>query len=105
MPSSGPLRFTPLSPWNHSVFTSHGIESRFDLDIGLNGAQSKGRPTLSSVKPYYTGLGGVDLSIHGPATRCPEVTTFIGTGSYFACGDKKGIMAQKNGDSRILVYF
>jgi 2-polyprenyl-6-methoxyphenol hydroxylase-like FAD-dependent oxidoreductase len=82
----------------------HGIEDRFDLIVGADGAWSKVRPVLTDIRPSYAGISGFELHILDPAQHHPEVSRMIGRGSYFAYSDCKALQAQRQGDGNVMLY-
>lgn len=82
----------------------HGIEGRFDLIVGADGAWSKVRPVLTDIRPSYAGISGFELDILDPAQHHPEVSRMIGRGSYFAYSDCKALQAQRQGDGNVMLY-
>ena len=86
------------------VVFADGTEERFDLVVGADGAWSKVRPILTTVLPHYSGISGIDLRFSGVDTRHPAIAKLVGQGSYFALGESKSLMAQRNGDGSIRVY-
>lgn len=82
---------------------SDGNEEAFDLVVGADGAWSKVRPILSAVMPHYSGISGIDVHFADVDRRHPEIAKLVGRGSYFALGEEKCLMAQRNGDGSIRV--
>ncbi|MEV7623431.1 NAD(P)/FAD-dependent oxidoreductase [Actinoplanes sp. NPDC089786] len=62
-----------------------------DVLIGADGAWSKVRELLTSVKPEYTGITVVEMRLSDAATRHPEALATTGTGNLFALSDNKYI--------------
>ena len=80
------------------------VERDYDLVIGADGAWSKVRPLITSVQPFFAGLGGADLYISDVEARYPDLYKFVNRGSVFASSDGKGISAQQKGDGSLVVY-
>lgn len=73
------------------------------LLIGADGAWSKVRPLLHSVKPRYTGLTMYDLQI--PAENVTsELQAFIGKGTCMILQDQKGLIPQMNSGGKCRAY-
>ncbi|KAI9816342.1 MAG: hypothetical protein M1832_005099 [Thelocarpon impressellum] len=81
----------------------HGDEEGFDIVVGADGAWSKVRPLLTDVQPLYSGVGGIDFRLEDIDTRLPQLGALVGKGSYFAFGDGKTLMAQRQGDGSVTV--
>jgi 2-polyprenyl-6-methoxyphenol hydroxylase-like FAD-dependent oxidoreductase len=82
----------------------HGVEGPFDLIVGADGAWSKVRPLLTDIQPFYTGLGGIGLTIDEPATQHPDLYAQVGRGSVFAFSNGKGLQPQQLGMGSIHAY-
>jgi 2-polyprenyl-6-methoxyphenol hydroxylase-like FAD-dependent oxidoreductase len=95
-------------PVEHGKFDLHfsdgGVEKGYDIVIGADGAWSKIRPLLTDVKPSYSGITCLEARISKAGERYPELARRVGSGSCFQFGDKKALMAQKNGDDSIRTY-
>lgn len=64
-----------------SLHFAHGIEKDFDLVVGADGGWSKIRDILTPVKPFHSGIGGVDIKINDIDTKHPELSKRVGRGS------------------------
>ena len=76
----------------------------FDLVVGADGAWSKVRPLLSNIKPYYSTISCLDTRIRSVDSLHPAISELVGQGAYLAFSDRKGIVAQRNGDGSIRTY-
>ncbi|KAI4215947.1 MAG: hypothetical protein LQ351_001443 [Letrouitia transgressa] len=79
------------------------MEGPFDLVVGADGAWSKVRGWLSSVKPAYSGVSGYEMEIREPAKTCPGVDARVGRGMFFGSSDRKMLNAQRMGDGSLKV--
>ena len=86
------------------VVLADGAEEEFDLIVGADGAWSKVRPLLTTVTPHYSGISGIDVRFSDVDSRHPHIARLVGQGSYFALGDSRSLMAQRNGDGSVRVY-
>lgn len=68
-----------------------GEKVRNDLVIGADGAWSKVRQLLTSVKPVYTGITLVEIRLANAEVNHPEALAMTGMGSLFALSDNKYI--------------
>ncbi|KIV93141.1 hypothetical protein PV10_04379 [Exophiala mesophila] len=75
----------------------------FDLVVGADGAWSKVRPVLTSVRPSYSGVCGFQCRITKPDEEYPHISKMVGRGSYFSSSDRKSLMAQRLGDETLKV--
>ena len=96
--------------WNHRLLKvdeqlnmhfASGIETEFDLIVGADGAWSKVRPLVSTVKPAYSGITGIRLQIPDAANTHPDLYDLVNRGSLFSYDDSKNLNAQQLGDGSI----
>jgi len=97
-------RLRSVGPDDLLLHFDHGVEQKFDLIVGADGAWSKVRPVLSSAKPDYVGLGGIDMVIENAEETQPEINEYVNRGSIFAFSDGKGLTLQQKGDDSLMVY-
>ncbi|KAF4549629.1 FAD-binding domain-containing protein 16 [Elsinoe fawcettii] len=97
--------------WNHRLrhvdssdpanltlsFHSGATVSGFSLLVGADGAWSKVRPLLTTMRPFYAGMSIVRFTIPSIAEH-PDLNALINRGSVFAFSDGKAITAQQIGD-------
>ena len=91
----------------HDVYieTATGAQTEtFDLVVGADGAWSKVRPLLSDIKPHYSTISCLDTRIRSVDSLHPEISRLVGQGAYLAFSDRKGMVAQRNGDGSIRTY-
>lgn len=92
----------PLADGRHELHFDNGETELAHLVIGADGAFSRIRPLLTDAKATYTGLSMVELHVDTKAH--PDLAAFNARGKVFALDDRKGILAQLNGDGKIKVY-
>ena len=88
----------------HLETASGARTETFDLVVGADGAWSKVRPLLSDIKPYYSTISCLDMRIRSVDNLHPGISKLVGQGAYLAFSDKKGMVAQRNGDGSIRTY-
>lgn len=71
------------------------VTAEADLVIGADGAWSRIRPLLSSVKPKYSGLQNITVTIPKLTESYPGLSDFCGPGSAFVLGNRNAIIAQR----------
>lgn len=74
------------------------------LVVGADGAWSKVRPLLTDVKPYYSGICGLDIWTHDVDTKTPHLAKLVGHGNCLSFADRNSLMAQRSGDGSIRTY-
>ena len=98
-------RLRSVDPETLTLHFDHGAEKGFDLIVGADGAWSKIRPLLSSVKPTYAGVGGTDLVITGGEKKYPDIAKIVNRGTTFTFSDHKGVIIQQRGDGSLTMGF
>lgn len=98
------IQAVPVAKNQYELQFEHGEKITVDLVIAADGAFSKIRPLVSQASANYSGISMIELSIKNVADQHPDILKFNGSGSMFAMGDNKTLMAQVNGDNRIRVY-
>ncbi|MCJ1370715.1 hypothetical protein MMC20_001928 [Loxospora ochrophaea] len=78
-------------------------ETGFDLIVGADGAWSKVTPLLTTVRPFYSGISGVEIRFRDVQEKYPAIDKLVGRGSYFAF-DNEGLFCQRQGDDTIRIY-
>lgn len=73
----------------HELEFADGRTAHADLLIGADGAWSKVRALLTSVRPEYTGITVVEIRLSDAATKHPRARAMTGEGSLFALSDNK----------------
>ncbi|RKO88622.1 monooxygenase FAD-binding protein [Blyttiomyces helicus] len=101
------VRVAPAPTEDHrwELEFAHGVMTVVDLVVGADGAWSRVRPVLSPAMPIYTGVTFVEFTLHDVDTHHPEVATLVGSGTMFAMGGEKGLIAQRSGKGNVRVYF
>ncbi|KAI0252476.1 hypothetical protein BJV78DRAFT_1390758 [Lactifluus subvellereus] len=83
----------------------------FDVVVGADGAWSRVRPLLSPAQPTYSGVTFAEIQLRlgddddgDGDVVAQEAATLVGSGSLFALGDSRAIIAQRNGGGVVRVY-
>lgn len=95
---------TPTAAGRYRIETTDHSIIEADLVVGCDGHSSKARPLVTQETPAYAGAAfvGGDVTHPEPGGLLDRLT---GTGSMFALGHAKVIMAQRHGDGSIRVYY
>ncbi|WP_080058698.1 FAD-dependent oxidoreductase [Spirosoma aerolatum] len=75
-----------------------------DLVIGADGANSKIRPLITSIKPLYSGVTIVEGNVYDSETTVPAIHTLLNGGKIFALGDEKTLIVSSKGDGSLVFY-
>ncbi|KAH8890459.1 putative salicylate hydroxylase [Thozetella sp. PMI_491] len=73
---------------------SHGKHT-FDFVIGADGAWSKARALVTSVKPKYSGSQYIVATATQITQRAPHLVDLIGSGTMFAFANRKGVVTHR----------
>lgn len=75
-----------------------GSKAYADVVIAADGANSKIRPYLTDIKPFFTGIVMLEGNIYDAKNTVPNISTLLQGGKIMAFGNKKNIlMGQKAG--------
>jgi 2-polyprenyl-6-methoxyphenol hydroxylase-like FAD-dependent oxidoreductase len=78
-------------------FQSQGkdLEEEYDLVMGADGAWSKVRSQITDIKPYFSGINCITVTIPHITTLYPRLAAVVGTGTYHASTAKLSLMSQR----------
>ncbi|KAH6665658.1 hypothetical protein B0J14DRAFT_605606 [Halenospora varia] len=104
-PAKTPQKWT-LAFSDQSAKNTTDVEDseEYDLIVGADGAFSKIRHHLTTVKPYFSGISCITMTIPQINTNHPKLSTKIGQGSFAALGDSKSLMAQRGSQGSARIY-
>ncbi len=88
----------------HEVAFSNGSTCISDLVVGADGAWSKVRPLVTTIKPAYTGTCFVETHLSGKDSKYRDSVEAIGSGTLMAVSPGKGILAHRNADGSLHIY-
>lgn len=119
----GPLRKLLLDSlhshtvvWDSHVISIHAEEDGWridfkngtsitaDLVIAADGANSKIRPLITSVKPFYSGITIVEGAVYNSEAATPRMHALLNNGKIFALGDSKSLIVSSKGDGSLVFY-
>jgi 2-polyprenyl-6-methoxyphenol hydroxylase-like FAD-dependent oxidoreductase len=69
-----------------------------DIIIGADGANSRIRPFVTSIKPFWTGVTMIEGSIKNAAKTAPNIHALLKGGKIFAYGNEKTLIVSSKGD-------
>ncbi|KAI1506629.1 hypothetical protein F5X99DRAFT_365001 [Biscogniauxia marginata] len=81
----------------------HSTESGFDFIVGCDGAWSKVRNHMTTVKPQYSGVGYHQLSVPDAEHTAPELYKIVNHGNVFAHWNGRQFSVQQMGDGSLRV--
>jgi len=82
----------------------NGSSAIADIVIAADGANSKIRPFITSIKPFYAGVTVVEGVVYHSETAAPHIHKLLNGGKIFAFGDEKSLIVSSKGDGSIVFY-
>lgn len=76
----------------------NGHTTSADLIIGADGANSKIRPFVTPIKPYWTGITMLEGSLKDGAKTAPVIYELLKNGKVFGYGREKTLIVSAKGD-------
>ena len=75
-----------------------------DIVIGADGANSKIRPYVTSVRPYYCGITAIEGAVYNAAQNVPRFDALLNGGKIFAMGNGQSLIVGAKGDGSLVFY-
>jgi 2-polyprenyl-6-methoxyphenol hydroxylase-like FAD-dependent oxidoreductase len=75
-----------------------------DIVIGADGANSKIRPYITSIQPFYSGVSAVEGNVYHSETIVPNIHQLLKDGKIFAFGGEKVLIVSSKGDGSLTFY-
>lgn len=75
-----------------------------DIVIAADGANSKIRPYLTSIKSFYSGYTAVEGAVYNSAIASPKINSILNGGKIFAFGDNQSLIVSSKGDGSLVFY-
>ena len=119
----GPLRtilLESLQPdtviWNSQFLSMSQVEDAWKLEfkngttaiadivIGADGANSKIRPFITPIIPFYTGVTALEGNVYDAETAAPKIHELLKGGKIFAFGNEKVLIVSSKGDGSLTFY-
>jgi 2-polyprenyl-6-methoxyphenol hydroxylase-like FAD-dependent oxidoreductase len=99
-------QFVSLSQQNGSwkLEFKNGTSAAADIVIGSDGANSKIRPYITPIKPFYSGYTAVEGAVYHAETASPKIHELLKSGKVFAMGDEKSLIVSSKGDGSLQFY-
>ncbi len=81
-----------------------GRKAYADLVIAADGANSKIRPYITDIKPFYSGITMIEFNIRNAARKAPGISAFLKGGKVMAFGGEKCILGGHKANGEIGFY-
>lgn len=75
-----------------------------DIVIGSDGANSKIRPYLTDIKPFYSGITMLEGNIYDAEKRVPNISKILRGGKIMAFGNEQNILMGQKANGEIGFY-
>jgi 2-polyprenyl-6-methoxyphenol hydroxylase-like FAD-dependent oxidoreductase len=82
----------------------NGLEAYADLVIAADGANSKIRPYITGIKPFYSGVTMLEGTIYNAKENAPHINALIKGGKIMAFGNQKNLLMGQKGNGDIGFY-
>jgi len=75
-----------------------------DIVIAADGANSKIRPYLTPIKPFYSGVTAIEGAVYNSAVNSPTIHRLLNGGKIFAFGNSQSLIVSSKGDGSLVFY-
>jgi 2-polyprenyl-6-methoxyphenol hydroxylase-like FAD-dependent oxidoreductase len=82
----------------------NGLHAYADLVIAADGANSKIRPYITGIKPFYSGVTMLEGIIYNAKENAPNINALIKGGKIMAFGNQKNLLMGQKGNGDIGFY-
>jgi 2-polyprenyl-6-methoxyphenol hydroxylase-like FAD-dependent oxidoreductase len=82
----------------------NGTFAHADIVIAADGANSKIRPLITPIRPFFAGMTAIEGAVYNSATASPEIHRLLAGGKIFALGDGKTLIVSSKGDGSLAYY-
>jgi 2-polyprenyl-6-methoxyphenol hydroxylase-like FAD-dependent oxidoreductase len=82
----------------------NGTTAYADVVIAADGANSKIRPYVTPIKPFYAGVSVIEGAIYNSEMASPRIHKFLNGGKIFAMDDGKTLIVSSKGDGSLVFY-
>ena len=98
--------FVSLSTHNDAwkLAFKNGHTALADIVIAADGANSRLRPYITPIKPFYAGVTAIESAVYHSATASPRIHRLLNGGKIFALDDEKTLIVSSKGDGSLNFY-
>lgn len=99
-------QFLSMSPLEQGwkLEFKNGTTATADIVIGADGANSKIRPFLTNIVPFYSGVTALEGNVYDSETVTPNIHALLKDGKIFAFGGDKTLIVSSKGDGSLGFY-
>ncbi|MBL4674588.1 MAG: FAD-dependent monooxygenase [Mucilaginibacter sp.] len=82
----------------------NGTSAEADLVVGADGANSKVRPYLTPIRPFFVGTTALEGAVYDAAEKIPHINHLLDGGKIFTLGDSRTLIVSAKGDGSLGFY-
>ncbi len=82
----------------------NGTTATADMVIAADGANSKIRPFITPIKPFFAGMTAIEGAVYDAAVNSPVMNKLLNGGKIFAMGDSQTLIVSAKGDGSLMFY-
>lgn len=82
----------------------NGTSAYADIVVAADGANSKIRPYINTIKPIYSGITIVEGNLYNAAINAPKLYDLVKGGKIFAFGNEQSLILSAKGDGSLSFY-
>jgi 2-polyprenyl-6-methoxyphenol hydroxylase-like FAD-dependent oxidoreductase len=99
-------QFVKLIPRNDSweIEFKDGASAFADIVIAADGANSKLRPYITPIKPFFYGITVIEGAVYNYEAATPKISELLKGGKIFAMGDERSLIVSSKGDGSLVFY-
>ncbi|SDS10790.1 2-polyprenyl-6-methoxyphenol hydroxylase [Mucilaginibacter mallensis] len=99
-------QFLTMSPHNDGwkLEFKNDTSVTADLVIAADGANSKLRPYITPIKPFYVGVTAIEGAVYNSETESPKIHKLLNGGKIFAMGNEQSLIVSSKGDGSLVFY-
>jgi 2-polyprenyl-6-methoxyphenol hydroxylase-like FAD-dependent oxidoreductase len=99
-------QFTTLAPKGEGwkLTFKNGLSVVADFVIAADGANSKLRPYVTPIKPFFAGVTAIESAVYHSETTIPEMHRLLNGGKIFGLDDSKTLIVSSKGDGSLMFY-
>ena len=75
-----------------------------DIVVAADGANSKIRPYLTDIKPFYTGITMLEINVDNAKEAAPRISALLDGGKIMAFGNERCLLGGQKGDGDLGFY-
>lgn len=87
-----------------TIIFDNGTTATADIVIGADGANSKIRPLVTPIKPFYSGVTILEGAVENSAINAPKMHDLIKDGKIMGFGNSQTFSASAKGDGSLNYY-